>query len=331
MDRGDASGTGFLNTNSNGWDPICAKAVDESVLSMLPQLTGPNDPISNTLTKEASQALFGFDYPAPIVVACGSGDNACAALGCGLICPNQLVVSLGTSGTVFSYSDEPVVDPSGTVAAFCDATGAFLPLICTLNCTSVLAEVSDGLNQDHMTLSSLAESVPIGCEGATFLPYLLGERTPNWPSSTGVLYGIRPRTFNSPGLIYRAAMEGITYGLLAGYRSMKGGGAEGEGEIFLVGGGAKNKLWQQMIADAFQMRLRVPAEAESAALGAALQGAAVVHKIDVRSFIGLALATRGGEETIVQPRREAALAYEEAYQRHQKLSKLLFLDRVTPI
>lgn len=329
MDAGDASGTGFLNIISKKWDAQCALAVDSSVPSMLPRLSDPDEPISRTLTLNASKALLGLDGQAHLIVGGGSGDNACAALGCGVLHQNQLVLSLGISGTVFAFSEHPVIDPTGTVAPFCDSTGHWLPLICTLNCTSVLSEISNGLGQDHEILTQLAASIPPGCDGCSFLPYLIGERTPDWPSSSGVLLGIRPGFFSSPGLIYRAAMEGVTFGLLAGFRLMKimhesGHGADGT--ICLVGGGARNPLWRQMIADVFQMTVRVPVETESAALGAALQGAAVFHQIPVHSFVGT--MTPRNDEKVVKPRIELAAAYEEAFKRHCKLSSVLFDSQV---
>ena len=327
MDAGDASGTGLLNITSKQWDEHYAKAVDEKVLRMLPKISGPDEPISSSLTLEASRALFGFDHRADIIVGGGSGDNACSALGCGLLHPNQLVVSLGTSGTLFAFSDEPIIDPSGAVAAFVDATGHWLPLICTLNCTSVLSEIRDGMGQDHEELTRLAAQIPPGCDGTTFLPFLIGERTPNWPNSSGVLYGIKPGLFRSPGLIYRAAMEGITYCLLAGFRSMKMKDGDGGSEICLVGGGSRNPLWQQMIADVFQMRVRVPSETESAAFGAALQGAALYHKTPIRSFIESTMGARSSVEIIVHPQTELAKTFEESFERYYKLSRLLFEER----
>lgn len=142
-----------------------------------------------TLRPEAAAAL---GLRPDTLVAPGSGDNAMSALGSGVTRDGQLVVSLGTSGTLFGVSAAPIADASGTVAPFCDATGAWLPLVCTLNCTRVGEEVRDvfGLSQDDATALAAAEEP--GCRGLNLLPYLVGERTPNWPNSSGALLGLRP-------------------------------------------------------------------------------------------------------------------------------------------
>lgn len=130
-----------------------------------------------------------------------------------------------------------------------------------------------GLSRDEIT--ALAEKEPIGCEGLTFVPYLVGERTPNWPHASGALVGIRAGHLARPGLIYRAALEGSTFSLLVGLRAMQQHGVpEDCDELRLVGGGSKSPLWRRIIADSFQMRVACPAEPESAGLGAALQVAA---------------------------------------------------------
>ena len=114
-----------------------------------------------------------------------------SALGAGCVDAGDLVVSLGTSGTVFGYSSTPVIDATGAVAPFCDATGGYLPLLCTMNCTKVVEEPLLWYGCDHGQMVKLAASVPPGCDGVRFLPYITGERTPNWPDATGAV-GIRP-------------------------------------------------------------------------------------------------------------------------------------------
>ena len=158
------------------------------------------------------------------------------------------------------------------MAPFRDATGHHLPLLCLQNCTSALNEVARGYGMPHEELARLAADEPPGCGGLTFLPYVSGERTPNWPHATGALLGVSPGLLR-PGAVYRAALEGVTFALLAGYDRMRELGVDAK-ELRLVGGGSSNKLWRQIIADAFQLPLRFPAEPESAALGAALQAAA---------------------------------------------------------
>lgn len=197
------------------------------------------------------------------------------------------MVSLGTSGTLFGYSASPVVDPTGAVAPFCDATGGYLPLLCTMNCTQVVAEVAGALGggRSHDDLAAAAAPFPPGCDGVRFLPYLVGERSPNWPHASGALTGLRPGSLSKPGLLYRAAVEGATYSLLAGVRRMSELGLPPPTELAVVGGGSKSALWRQTIADAFNVPVRRPVEAESAALGAALQAAALVADTSTKEYV----------------------------------------------
>jgi len=115
-----------------------------------------------------------------------------SALGAGVTRDGQLVVSLGTSGTLFGVSDIPIVDAGGTIAPFCDATGAWLPLVCTLNCTRVAEEVREAFGLTREAATQLAAAEEAGCGGVNFLPYLAGARTPNWPGSSGAVLGLKP-------------------------------------------------------------------------------------------------------------------------------------------
>lgn len=258
-------------------------------------------------------------------------------LGCGAVRPGVLVCSLGTSGTLFGASDTPVVDPSGTVAPFCDCTGRWLPLLCTQNCTlvseeirsayewglEITSEISDtpSSTSSRQAITALAQQQPAGCDGLTMLPYLTGERTPNWPEASGAFVGLRPGMLGNPGLMYRAALESATFSLLAGYITMEHYGIAAR-QLLLVGGGSANTLWQQIVADAFGMPVALPQEAESAALGGALQAAAVVAGAsDIADFVTERVQPAGG---VVEPASETREALMEAFQRHQAYGKQLF-------
>src|SRR5205085_11974027 len=143
----------------------------------LPRVLGPRDPAGEWAETGA-------------VVGPGTGDNMAAALGLGLR-PGDLVLSFGTSGTAFAVSDHPSADPSGTVAGFADATGRFLPLVCTLNATKVTDAVARLLGVDHERFDALALAAPPGAGGLTLVPYFDGERTPDRPDATGTLTGLR--------------------------------------------------------------------------------------------------------------------------------------------
>lgn len=152
MERGDASGTGLLDPATRAFSSAACEAVDARLLSLLPPLVGPDEAIG-TVT-EAAGKFFGL--PAGVPVAPGGGDNMMAALGAGAVTPGRLVLSLGTSGTLFGVSERPLADPSGAVAPFCDCTGAYLPLVCVQNCTGPAEEVRAAFGSSHESLSKLA-------------------------------------------------------------------------------------------------------------------------------------------------------------------------------
>ncbi|HEY1479266.1 MAG TPA: FGGY family carbohydrate kinase, partial [Gaiellales bacterium] len=184
-DRGDASGTGW-------WSPFDER-YDEQVLELieldpaaLPRVLGPRGQ-AGTL-RDAAAANLGV--PAGALVACGTGDNMGAALGLG-VAPGVPVVSLGTSGTAFAVSTTPSADPTGVVAGFADATGRYLPLACTLNCTLAVDRIAGWLGLDRDAVEDGGEVV--------VLPFLDGERTPNRPHASGTITGLRHAT--TPGQI----------------------------------------------------------------------------------------------------------------------------------
>ena len=323
-DAGDASGSGLFDPSSRAYDPkrVSDPAFPASLASLLPAILPPGA-CAGTLSAEAAAALGGL--AAGTLVSAGTGDNQAAALGVGAVLPGaSAVASLGTSGTLFAPAASPVLDPSGAIAPFCDAAGQWLPLLCTLNCTLPAEEVRAAAGLSHAAAARAAAAHPPGCGGLAFLPYLVGERTPNWPHASGALVGLRPGSVGQPGLLYRAALEGATFGLLAGLDALAACGAPRPASLTLVGGGSKSVLWRSIIADAAQLPVVVPAEAEAAALGAALQAAALLEGApSVREFVA-AHAPPPDEGGVVEPDAGNAAAYAGAYARHVALGEALF-------
>ena len=194
-----------------------------------------------------------------------------AALGLGLR-PGDLVLSLGTSGTAYTVQEAPVHDVSGEVAGFADATGRFLPLVCTMNATRVTDAVARLLDVDFAGLDELALAAPAGAKGLVLVPHLEGERTPNRPFASGTLTGIR--TDVSAELLARAAVEGVVCNLLAGADRL--GPQSRQGRLFLVGGAARSRAYQRVVADVTGRPVHVPHETELVASGAAVQAAGIV-------------------------------------------------------
>ena len=266
MEAGDASGSGAFDPQTRKFDQQLLEWVDPRAPAMFPELVAADRPAARVSARGAQ--IFGL--PEGLAVAPGGGDNMMSAIGSGATASGVTVVSLGTSGTAFAYSSRPVIDPEGLIAGFCDSTGAWMPLLCTMNVTGVTEEVRaafGGMTNEQLT--SLAQSVPAGCDGLTFLPYLQGERVPNLPHARGALLGVSPGLLR-PGHLYRAAMEGATLSMVSGVERMKGLGLE-VSSVRLVGGGSKNPLWRQMFADSLGVSVQRLLEPESAALGGALQ------------------------------------------------------------
>jgi xylulokinase len=257
-DRGDASGTGY-------WAP----ATGEYRFDLLEQAFGQRPLVPTVLgpVQPAGQT------PGGAVLGPGTGDNAAAALGVGAA-PGDVVVSIGTSGTVFSVAESPAADPTGAVAGFADATGRFLPLVCTLNAARVLDAAATLLGVDHDELARLALAAPPGAEGLTLVPYLEGERTPNRPLATGALHGLTLRSA-TPANLARAAVEGLLCALADGLDALVAQGATVR-RVILVGGGARSAAVRRIAPEVFGVPVLVPEPGEYVADGAARQAAWVL-------------------------------------------------------
>jgi xylulokinase len=267
MEYGDASGTGMLNIRQRIWDPEMLRAIDadRDLQDVLPPLV-TSRPAMGRLRASVAQE---WGLPTGIPVASGGGDNMMAAIGTGNVSPGRLTLSLGTSGTMFSYSDEPVIDPEGQLAAFCSSTGGWLPLLCTMNCT-VSTELSRRLFD--MKLDALEQqvgAVPAGSNGVMTVPFFSGERCPDLPGGKGCLFGLDESNYTRGNLL-RSSMESAIYGLRNGLDSFHRNGCSTE-TIRLTGGGAGSSIWRQMVADIFNLPVSVQRVDEGAAFGAALQ------------------------------------------------------------
>ncbi len=302
-DRGDASGTGYWSPAEQRWRPdLLAAAVggvtEADWAAMLPVVLGPTD-AAGVLSDRAADQL-GFTG-ASVVVAAGTGDNMAGALGLGLG-PGDMAVSLGTSGTVYAVTNTPTADPTGAVAGFADATGRYLPLVCTLNATQVTDTIARLLGVDHTRLDALAQAEPAGAGGLVLVPYLNGERTPNRPDASGTLSGLR--TDARPEQLARAAFEGVICGLLDGVDALDHAGVDGTGRLFLVGGGSRSATYRQVLADLTQRPVIVPDAQEAVAAGACVQAAATAGGTDPLD-VAAAWGVGRGSVTDPDPRVDA--------------------------
>src|SRR6185436_14772024 len=174
----------------------------------------------------------------------------------------------------------PTNDPTGEVAGFADASGRFLPLACTLNATKVTDTFARLLGRTRDELEALALAAAPGAGGVTLLPYLDGERTPNLPTATGTMSGLRSET--APAQLARAAFEGVACSLLEALDALTRAGVRTDrGRLLVVGGGARSLVYPQLLADLAQRPVEVPTDAEHVARGACVQAAAALTGRDV--------------------------------------------------
>ena len=265
MEYGDASGTALLDVRRRVWSDAALAAIDTELAGKLPPLMGSERPAG---TLQASTAKM-LDLNPGILVSAGGGDNMMGAIGTGNTRPGVITASFGTSGTIYACAERPVVDPKGEIAAFCDSTNRGLPLLCTMNVTVATEMVREDFAWSLEKYAAEAARVPAGSEGLLLLPYFEGERTPNVPEGTGVWFGVNGRTFE-PGHFARAAMEGVTLGMNYGLRRLAQLGVKPT-QIRATGGGAKSRLWRQIMADVFDAEVVTLKVGEGAAYGAALQ------------------------------------------------------------
>lgn len=265
MEYGDASGTALLDVRSRVWSQKAIEAIDPSLAGKLPELINADQPAGRLRSELAAE----FGLPSDVLVSSGGGDNMMGAIGTGNVREGVVTVSLGTSGTIYACSEKPVIDPRGEVAAFCDSTGRWLPLICTMNVTVATEMVRERFSLSHDQLTAAAAMTPAGNDGLMLIPFFEGERTPNVPDGTGVYFGLREQTFTI-GHFARAAMEGTTLGLNYGLNRLRELGLA-PAEIRATGGGSRNPVWRQIMADIFNAEVVCVASDEGAAFGAALQ------------------------------------------------------------
>jgi xylulokinase len=255
-DRSDASGTGYFNPQTNQYDDLLVIAA-LGHLPILPRILVPG--------KSAGLVVSGDSRA---LVACGAGDNAGAALG---LCAKDgdIMISLGTSGTIFAVTSTRPQDRTGTIAGFADASGLYLPIAVTLNAARILSTIADLLGVDFDELARLALRAMAGADGLVLVPYFEGERTPNLPNAKASIHGMSIASSTRENLA-RAAIEGMLCGLNAGLLALEALGVEGK-RILLVGGAAQNIAVQEIARTIFKLPIELPVPGEYVAEGAAVQ------------------------------------------------------------
>lgn len=236
--------------------PGAASGVATASAIILPRVLGDHEPAGRTTEG--------------LLVGPGAGDNAATALGLG-VASGDVVISIGTSGTVFGTTEVPIADASGTVAGFASADGGRLPLVATLNAARVLVSASTLLRISHDEVAALALASSPGANGITLVPYFEGERTPNLPDATARLEGMTLANASAEN-VARAFVEGMLCGLADGLDAVQSQGLDAR-RLLLIGGAARNPAVREVARDIFTVPIDVPEQAEYVAIGAARQAA----------------------------------------------------------
>lgn len=299
-DRSEASGTGYFDSVDNRYDTVLLHRLFGNVLDwdrVLPRVGEP-DSIAGRVTENAAMQL---GVPAGTLVAVGGGDQHVAPLGLGTA-PGDVVFSLGTSGTVSTLSEAPVVDVAGDIDCVANAVGGWLPLACTLNSTKVTDWAANLLGVDVQELDRLALAAPRSDGLAVFVPYLDGERTPSVPEATGVLAGITSGMGREE--FAASAFYGVLAGLLYGFDALDRIGVLTDGRIITVGGGARSRAYTQFLANLLARDVWTIGEPEATVRGACVQALAALRD---ESSMELAIALRPQAVLAASPESADAL------------------------
>jgi xylulokinase len=272
MEPGDTSGMALWHPGTGRWSRKVMDAIGPEMEGKLPPI-GPSDRTIGILAPELADR---FGLPRGCRVDAGSGDNMYGAVGTGNIEEGVVTVSLGTSGTAYTFLQEPFIDPTGEIAAFADSTGHHLPLLCVSNMANGYSALRRELGASHEEFDDLVAQSPPGNGGRLLLPWYVGERTPDLPHAAPVQFGFGVDDFE-PAILCRAVVEGHVLNLYEGFARMP----VTPREIRVTGGLSRSPAWTQAIADIFGAET-VPVEGEGAALGAAIHAAWVWEKEEGR-------------------------------------------------
>lgn len=313
-ERGVSSGTGYFDPFRNAWDLELADTAVPGIdwQRVLPDIVGSSE-ISGRVV-----AASGLDGLVGAAVAAGSGDNQTAALGMGIE-EGDLIISFGTSGTIYGRTPVAIKDATGAINGYADATEAFLPMVTTLNSAKVTDAFRRILGVEVEAFDAMALETPPGARGLVLVPYLDGERTPDLPNATGLLSGLRSDV--TPGQMARAAVEGVICGLLEGGDLLVSHGLRTDGRLIVTGGASRSRAYRQILADLTGRPVWTCDLPEAAAAGAAVQAAAAVTG---RMAAAVAKEWMPQYQIVAEPRAAAAAEAEgvrTAYRRVRRLAE----------
>jgi len=315
-DMADASGTLLLDVAHRHWSPemLQAAAIEEKLLPTLYE----SPAICGKISAEGAAAT-GLQLGAPVVA--GAGDQAAGAVGMGIVRPGAVSATIGTSGVVFAATDRPVLDPKGRLHTFChaipgrwhvmgvtQAAGLSLRWFRDRFGTGGDSSMTGSMDDPYDSLTAEAATVPAGCDGLLWAPYLMGERTPYLdPQARAALVGLTAS--HTRAHVIRAILEGVAFSLrdtLTIFGEMN----VPVRNIRLGGGGARSPVWRQIQADVYEQGVEIVEAEEGAAYGAAILagvGAGVWRSVEEACDAVVRVAQR------VAPRPDSAAVMNTSY------------------
>ncbi|MDR0526387.1 MAG: xylulokinase [Spirochaetaceae bacterium] len=322
-EEGDTSGTALYNGAKRAWSKKICSIIGEKLFGLLPPVIAADEP--NGFVQES--AAKRWNIPQGIPVSSGGGDNMMGAIGTGTVEDGFLTMSLGTSGTLYGYSNTPVSDPKNGISGFSASTGGFLPLLCTMNCTVASEELRSLFGMSVKEFDEAALSSAPGSKGVVVLPFFNGERTPNLPGGRASIMGLSAANASRAN-IARAALESAIFGMRGGLDAFNALGFKAR-EIRIIGGGSKSAVWRRMAADIMNLPVKRPVNDEAAAIGAAIQALWCLEKQQGRSTGIAALCAEHialREDECVMPEAANVAAYKSAYSEYNK-----YLNALSPL
>ena len=262
------------NPKTRTWSKKVIDSIDPGLWDKLP----PIEPSDKSIGLISMDLIEKFGFSPHCKIDAGCGDNMYSAIGTGNVESGIVTISLGTSGTAYSFMENPYIDPTGEVAAFCDSTGHYLPVLCVSNLANGYNHLLEKYNLSHDDFNKIIQKTRAGNSGRMLIPWYTGERTPDLPQAAPVYFGFALDDFNKE-ILCRAVLEGHVLNLYNGFQRMP---VEPK-EVRLTGGLSKSEAWSQMIADVFEAEV-APVVGEGAALGAALHAAWVWFKESGESY-----------------------------------------------
>ena len=317
MEPGDTSGTALYNIATGQWSDRVINAIDPGLKAKL----APVRPSTKSIGKISKELVERYGLNPDCDIDAGTGDNMYGAVGTGNVTPGIVTISLGTSGTAYTYLEQPFVDPTGEIAGFCDSTGHYLPLLCVSNLANGYNDILKIYGISHAEFSDIVKLSPVGNNGRLIVPWYQGERTPDVPLGAPTYFGFGLADLTKKEAVCRGVLEGHLLNLYDGFKRMP----VKPSEIRLTGGISRSVAWREAIANMFNAET-VAVEGEGAAMGAALH-ALWVHENERGRAISLAEVVapyvKLDESTRVKPNAQDAATYQTLSREFSALSARL--------